>query len=126
MSTPTTVEERDARWILEACEFSACVWLNGAVQKIDMLNSVFDAGATALIMEAKAGQGRTGMVYAITPQGRSALVPRTIWQYEVDLVLALGEAGARKLVRDRRPAGQGSGEVLAADQLRNLVLGRQK
>jgi hypothetical protein len=127
MSNPQTVDERDAQWMLEACEFSACCWLKGRVQKVEGLASIFDAGASALILEAQAEQGRQGMAYAITPAGRSTLIPRPIWLAAVERITAMSEADARaeltrqrKATRARQPAATVSPAELLA-----LVEGRK-
>lgn len=74
-----TADERDAANLRNAASFSASIRAEGQAQTIDGRPTLVEAGATALLLERKAGNGRKACVYAVTERGASSLVPRATW-----------------------------------------------
>jgi len=77
-----TVAERDAAWIARAVRFTASVHFERRYWT-DEFDRLADAGAAAHNFErmlAAAGYpAKRAMVYAVTAEGHSALVPREQW-----------------------------------------------
>ena len=78
-----TVEARDEAWISAAVEIVTCVRLGGKLWRTSWLpKQISQAAQEARECEAAlkaTGHSKEVMIYAVTAQGRSALIPRERW-----------------------------------------------
>lgn len=79
-SVQETADDRDAVNIANAAHFTVSIRRDGAMGTIRDISTLAEAGASALLLERESGKAHLGLVYAVTAEGRSALVPRRVWE----------------------------------------------